>query len=157
MVIFLEKLFSKNKNQNWAIRQTILILDFKMNHNPFNLIDDESQTELRLSEAEHIDNNLNLDSILTIFQYLKDRYMKNDKLHITVHSCLKGPIISWMDYQRNYAEMVEALDKDIMLEEEEQSYWNHTLSWIYFRKYRKRNQKENVAKYEIRLLNSPPK
>jgi uncharacterized protein YeeX (DUF496 family) len=83
-------LFSKNKNQNWAIRQTILILDFKKNHNPFNLIDDELQTELGLSDPEHIDDNLNLHSIITIFQYLKDRYMKNDKFHIIVNSSLKS-------------------------------------------------------------------
>jgi hypothetical protein len=53
-----------------------MILDFKRNNNLFDIIEEDNQIDLRLSDSEHIDNNLNIESIIIIFQYLKDRYMK---------------------------------------------------------------------------------
>jgi hypothetical protein len=65
-----EELFERNYDQIWAIRQTIMIINFKRNMNPFNIIEEDDHIELRLSDFEHIDDNLNIESVITIFQYL---------------------------------------------------------------------------------------
>jgi hypothetical protein len=90
--------------------------NFRENHSP--PIDDNEIMELKLNDADHIDEAINIESVITTLQYLKDRYIKNDKYHITINSCLRGPVMSWMDHQRNHAEMMESLEQDIIEEEE---------------------------------------
>jgi hypothetical protein len=49
---------------------------FKTNNNPFNTIDEDDFTGLRLNDSEQVDDNLSIETIITIFQYLKDRYIR---------------------------------------------------------------------------------
>jgi hypothetical protein len=81
---------------------------FKTYNNPFNTIEEKDSIGLRLNDSEHIDDNFSIELIIAIFQSLKDRYMKNDQLYITLNSCLRGPIMSWIDYQIEYIEIFES-------------------------------------------------
>jgi hypothetical protein len=74
---------------------------------------DEEDEELRLNDAIHIDDQIDIPTAITIFQYLKDRYYKNNNLHLTINKCIKGPIMSWMDYQHNYVDLIENLEQNI--------------------------------------------
>jgi hypothetical protein len=38
---------------------------------------------------------------------------------------LKGPVVSWIDYQRNFVEIKEKLEQRIIEDEEKQFYWNN--------------------------------
>jgi hypothetical protein len=84
-----KELSKKNKDQICALRQIIMIANFKSYMNPFNTVNEDNWVELRINDSEHIDDDLNIESVITIFQYLKDRYMKNKKFHITINSCLR--------------------------------------------------------------------
>jgi hypothetical protein len=76
-----------------------MIYNFREYHNP---PVDENETDLWLSDSDHIDGSLSLESIITTLQYLKNIYTKNKEIHLTINSCLKGPIMSWIDYQKEY-------------------------------------------------------
>jgi hypothetical protein len=115
------KIFAQNKNQIWKIRETIMIYNFRETQNPS--IESNEIADLRLNDSDHIDDTINIESAITTFQYLKLRYFKNNQYHITINSCLRGPVVSWIDYQRNHTEIRESLEHNIM-EEEEQNYWN---------------------------------
>jgi hypothetical protein len=90
-----DQLFGKSKDQIWKIRETIILYNFRENNCP--QIDENEITNLRISDADQIDDYINIPTAITILQYLKDRYYKKGNLHLTINRCIKGPIMSWID------------------------------------------------------------
>jgi hypothetical protein len=74
-------LFGKTKDQIWKIRETIMLINFKSKNFPQI---SEEDNYLDIADADNIDETVNLESAITIFQYLKDRYYKNEHLHLTI-------------------------------------------------------------------------
>jgi hypothetical protein len=62
---------------------------------------------------------------------LKDRYYKKGNLRLTIDKCIKGPIVSWIDYQRNHVELIDILEQNITEIDEEQNYWENRPSLGY--------------------------
>jgi hypothetical protein len=114
-----DNLFGRTKEQIWKIRETIMIINFKKK----NVIQITEDNALEIGNVNNIDEDINLDSVITTLQYFKDRYYKNGNPHISINRCLKGPVFSWIDYQRNQVERLEELELDIIETEEENLYW----------------------------------
>jgi hypothetical protein len=53
--------------------------------------EEAGEAELRLNDFDHYDESLHINSIITTFQYFKDKYMKNGKIHITLNPCQDSP------------------------------------------------------------------
>jgi hypothetical protein len=121
-----DDLFSKSKDQIWKIRETIMLYNFKKYQSP--QIDTNVITNLRLNDADFIEDHVSISEGITILQYIKDSYYKNGNIHLAINKCIKGPILSWIDYQRNFVETIEILEQGITEEEEEQMYWTNRLS-----------------------------
>jgi hypothetical protein len=96
-----------------------MIINFKRN----NAVQITEDNDLEVGNVNSIDEEINLESTITTLQYLKDRYYKNGNPHISVNRCLKGPVFSWIDYQRNHVEIMEELEPDIIETKEENLYW----------------------------------
>jgi hypothetical protein len=73
-------------------------------------IDTNEITNLRLNDADHIEDYVSISEAITILQYIKDGYYKNGNIHLIINKCIKGPIVSWIDYQRNFVETIEILE-----------------------------------------------
>jgi hypothetical protein len=65
----------------------------------FDINEEADETEPRFNDFDHIDDTLNIYSIITIFQYLKDKYTNNGEIHMTINRGLDGPATSWLNYQ----------------------------------------------------------
>jgi hypothetical protein len=112
-------LFGKTKEQIWKIRETIMIINFKKK----NFISISEDNDLEIGNTNNIDDEVSLDSAITTLQYLKDRYYKNGNPHISIGRCLKGPVFSWIDYQRSFVKKIKWLEPKIIESEEENLYW----------------------------------
>jgi hypothetical protein len=110
-----DNLFGKTKEQIWKIRETIMIINFKRN----NFIGISEDNDLEIGNVNGIENEVSLESAITTLQYLKDRYYKNGNPHISISRCLKGPVFSWIDYQRNHVKKIKWLEPKIIELEEE--------------------------------------
>jgi hypothetical protein len=96
-----------------------MIIDFKKN----NFINISEDKDLEIGNVNGIDDEVNLESAITTLQYLKDRYYKNGNPRISISRCLKGPVFSWIDYQRNHVKKIKWLEPKIIESEEENLYW----------------------------------
>jgi hypothetical protein len=88
-----------------------------------NFINITEDVDLEIGNVNDIEEEINLESAITTLQYLKDRYYKNGNPHISVSRCLKGPVFSWIDYQRSYVKKIKWLEPRIIELEEENLYW----------------------------------
>jgi hypothetical protein len=68
-------------------------------------IDTKEITNLRLPDEHYIEDSVSIPDAITILQYIKDRYYKNGNIHLTINKCIKGPILSWINYQRSFVEL----------------------------------------------------
>jgi hypothetical protein len=114
-----DNLFSKTKEQIWKIRETIMIVNFKKR----NVIQITEDNVLEIGNVNNIDDEINLESTITTLQYLKDRYYKNGNPYISINRCLKGPVFSWIDYQRNHVKKLKRLEPGIIEPDEENLNW----------------------------------
>jgi hypothetical protein len=114
-----DNLLGETKEQIWKIRETIMMINFKKK----NAIGITEDNDLEIGNVYGIDDELNLESVITTLQYLKDRYYKNGNPRISVNRCLKGPVFSWIDYQRNHVKKVKRLEPNIIELDEENQYW----------------------------------
>jgi hypothetical protein len=87
-----------------------MIINFKKN----NIQTITEENDLEIGNANNINDDINLESAITTLQYIKDRYYKNGNPHLSMNRCIKGPIFSWIDYQRNFTDNLETLEPDII-------------------------------------------
>jgi hypothetical protein len=83
-----------------------MLINFKKNN--CQTITEDNDLEIR--DTNNIDEDISLESAITTLQYIKDRYFKNGNPHLSMNRCIKGPIFSWIDYQRNFTENLESLE-----------------------------------------------
>jgi hypothetical protein len=66
-----DDLFRKYKDQIWKIRETIMLYNFRKYQSP--QIDRNKITDLRLNDADFIEDHISMSEAITILQYIKDR------------------------------------------------------------------------------------
>jgi hypothetical protein len=64
--------FLKNQKQIWILCQTNLVIKARNLNTSFEINQEAGDAELRPSNIDHIDESISIESIITIFHFLKD-------------------------------------------------------------------------------------